>query len=154
MTIPEYVDAIRRAVEERTVECQGIQERVAAKQDGYFHLQEQFMVIHDFRCCHGIRKVPNPAYAQMLEVVREGCVFCGTKGQVAGWKCAYCDDGIRPRSWEGMPDWWPAVLIMNAAIKAGLFPPMEIGAYVCSAMDDPEGTCDAVLAALEEVKGG
>ena len=86
-------------------------------------------------------------YTSILEVVREGCVFCGTKGQVAGWKCAYCDDGIRTRSWEGMPDWWLATVIIAAAVRSRLLPPsaLLIGALI----DDSKAACDAVIAALE-----
>ncbi len=70
MSIPEKLEEIQKLVEQETVECQ----RCRGKQ--FVEQHENTTKLMPCPDCHGTGKVPNPAFASLLEVVSEECPGC------------------------------------------------------------------------------
>lgn len=143
--LPELLAKLRERLEREEIDCPG-----------------------DAKTVHGIGlcackgnfwnnyKIPNPAYAGLLAVVRieKPCPHSELIDDVPVFykpkQCPGCHGKPRyiTRSWEGMPEWWLSVILTVAALNAGIFPIFEFGAYIAKAHDDPPTAIAAVLEQL------
>lgn len=106
---------------------------------------------------------PDSPYTRLLELVKVPCfhIRWPTPGEPCDgtqrWKGPKSEHPIPhkrckgtsyvPRSWDGMPGWWLATLLVSAAVKARLTLVSE--ASMGTLMEDPDKAGAAVLAALE-----
>ncbi len=130
------LEPLRLRLDQEVVEC-----------PSYVH---GFEALPDDSCpeCKGSMNIPNPAYNGLREVFRERCVCRrGAHTEYIHQRCK--GTGYITRSWEGMPGWWLASILMGAAFRSKL---AIRSVSTDTLFTDPNAALAAVLEAMKEAR--
>lgn len=169
--LPEQLNQLRERVEQETVECPCVTlgfgedymcdkcaDHYAAKPDEPYHSEECLK-------CNGSGRIPNPAYAGLLEVLSQRCdnrrfadpsLTSLLKDYPDHFNsCPACHGTNRvTRSWEGCRPGALAGALFRATVDLNWFSPRLMGWYLYSKSDPDLAAVTAVMEALDGTRGG